>query len=99
MMMLFSAVVIWCFFTERGTRLSLGTLQRSLPNLQYQYESGNLANGLVLSNVNWKMKNNTHITADTAALRWNPMCWRGQEFCFKDVEINQLTISLVKPKV
>jgi translocation and assembly module TamB len=99
LMVLFFAVVSWCFFTERGARISLGTLQNSLPNLQYQYESGDLANGLVLSNISWTMKNNTRISADQAALRWNPMCWRGQEFCLKNAEINQLTIALVKPKV
>ena len=99
LMILFFAVVSWCFFTERGARVSLGTLQRTLTNLHYQYESGNLANGLVLTDVSWTMKNNTRITADKATLKWNPRCWRGQEFCVSNADINQLTVTLVKPEV
>ena len=91
-------VIGWTFFTAKGSDTALGALQNRLKNLSYTYNSGNLASGIVLKDLQWNLANKTQIRAADVVFQWNPACWRGKELCLKSATAREVTIVIAPAK-
>ncbi len=89
----------WSFTTPGGTKRILSVTQNRLQNVSYQYESGNLLDGVVLKDARWQLKNGTAISGNNLHITSNPSCWQSKALCIDSGIIEQLTVSLPLTKV
>jgi translocation and assembly module TamB len=99
LLVLGAGAAAWGFLTESGGKFTLERLQYVLKDAEYEFEGGNLAHGLALKNVQWKLKNNTTIATRHLTLTWSPWCWRGRHICLDQAVVEDLSINLVRPKI
>lgn len=84
----------WSLSTESGSRNLLSASQNKLRDLSYQYESGNILDGLIFSEASWNLKNGTEISASKLQVIPDPACLRGKEVCINRGNIRHLIIRL-----
>ncbi len=99
LLVIFLCFIWWSFTTPGGTKRILSATQHRLQNVSYQYESGNLLDGVVLKEARWQLKNGTAVSGRNLHITSNPSCWQSRELCIDSGIIEQLTVSLPLTKV
>lgn len=96
--LLCSVVIGWSLFTTSGTSTSLSALQHRMAGLSYTFKSGSLAQGIVLDDLQWNLKNKTQITATDLDVDWNLTCWRSGKLCLNSATIGEVEIVVAPAK-
>ncbi len=88
-------ITLWLTIsTTGGTKLLLTTTQHRLQNVSYTYESGNLLEGIVLTDALWKLKNGVTVSGENVNITANAACWQSKKLCIDSGTIDKLVISL-----
>lgn len=94
LLVIFLCFLWWSFSTSSGTKSILAATQNRLQNINYEYESGSLLDGIVLKEANWQLKNGTAIHGKDLQITATPSCWKNKEICIDSGVIEQLKINL-----
>jgi len=92
------SVLYWGISTETGTNKFFSATEGRFKNISYEYEAGNLSDGLMLKRASWILPNGTSVSAKRLNLHAKARCLTTKSLCLEKAAIESLEIKLVEPK-
>ncbi len=84
-------VLAWLVSTTSGARWLVEQGSEQVPAFSARVESGNLLEGLVLTDPRWQAED-LRVAAQSLSFRWTPLCLRDWTVCMDELRVTDLTV-------